>query len=402
MMRATIFKENAVLPFERPEYLARIANVKRRMEAVSIDVLLVSDPCNMNYLTGYDATSYYVHQMAALALDAEEPLWIGRQMDVACARFTTFLQAEYLSGYPESYIGVPDRHAMEFVALELKERGWDQGRIGVEMDAHFFTARCYQELRAHLPDADFVDGSLLVNWVRIVKSPREIAYMRQAGVIAEQAMNVAIEKIEVGVRQCDVAAAIYAATVGGTAEFGGDMPEAPWMPSGERTSAPHLTWTDERYRDGEATNVELSGVRHRYTAALARTVILGAPAPKLRAMIPVAIDGLNTALDQARPGVTCHDVEAAWRAVASANGIEKSSRIGYSIGIGYPGPSWNERTASLQPGNTTILKPNMTFHMIIGLWMDDWGFELSETFRVTDDGAPEVFSHVPREVFVKG
>ena len=81
-----------VLPFERPEYLERIANVKRRMDAAGIDVLLISDPCNMNYLTGYDATSYYVHQMVALALDAEEPLWIGRQMDVACARFTTFLQ----------------------------------------------------------------------------------------------------------------------------------------------------------------------------------------------------------------------------------------------------------------------------------------------------------------------
>jgi ectoine hydrolase len=402
MMRATMFKENAVLPFERPEYLARIANVKRRMEAVSIDVLLVSDPCNMNYLTGYDATSYYVHQMAALALDVEEPLWIGRQMDVACARFTTFLQAENLSGYPESYIGVPDRHAMEFVALELKERGWDQGRIGVEMDAHFFTARCYQELRAHLPDADFVDGSLLVNWVRIVKSPREIAYMRQAGVIAEQAMNVAIEKIEVGVRQCDVAAAIYAATVSGTAEFGGDMPEAPWMPSGERTSAPHLTWTDEPYRSGEGTNVELSGVRQRYTAVLARTIILGNPAPKLEAMVPVVIEGMNAALDRARVGVTCQEVEASWRAVASANGIEKSSRIGYSIGIGYPGPSWNERTASLQPGNTTVLEPNMTFHMIPGVWMDDWGFEVSETFRITEDGAPEVFSHVPRQVFVKG
>ena len=394
-------KENTMLPFERPEYLERIANVKRRMDALGVDVLLISDPCNMNYLTGYDATSYYVHQMVALALDAEEPLWIGREMDVACARFTTFLQGENLRGYPERYIGVPDRHAMEFVALELKERGWHRGRIGVEMDAHFFTARCYQELCRHLPDADFVDASLLVNWVRIVKSPQEIAYMCQAGVIAEQAMNVAIELIEVGVRQCDVAAAIYAATVSGTAEFGGDMPEAPWMPSGERTSAPHLTWTDEPYRAGEATNVELSAVRHRYTAALARTVILGDPAPKLKAMIPVAIDGLNTALDRARPGVTCHDVEAAWREVASANGIEKSSRIGYSIGIGYPGPSWNERTASLQPGDDTVLEPNMTFHMIIGLWMDDWGFELSETFRVTDDGAPEVFSHVPREVFVK-
>ena len=62
--------------------------------------------------------------------------------------------------------------------------------------------------------------------------------MRQAGVIAERAMNVAVEEIEVGVRQCDVAAAIYAATVGGTAEFGGDMPEAPWMPSGEDLGSP--------------------------------------------------------------------------------------------------------------------------------------------------------------------
>jgi Xaa-Pro aminopeptidase len=43
----------------------------------------------------------------------------------------------------------------------------------------------------------------------------------------------------------------------------------------------------------------------------------------------------------------------------------------------------------------------MTFHMIIGMWMDDWGFELSETFRVTE-GAPEVLARVPREVFVKG
>src|SRR5215212_1548811 len=145
--------ETVALPFTRDEYFNRVMAVKRRMTEASIDVLLVSDPCNMNYLTGYDATSYYVHQMVALALDAEEPLWLGRQMDVACARFTTFLQQENLSGYPESYIGVPDRHAMEFVALELQERGWDRGRIGVELDAHFFTARCYQELRTGLPDA---------------------------------------------------------------------------------------------------------------------------------------------------------------------------------------------------------------------------------------------------------
>lgn len=388
-------------PFERPEYLARISRTKERMAAAGIDLLLVSDPCNMNYLTGYDATSYYVHQMAALALEAEEPVWIGRAMDVACARFTTFLAPDNLRGYPESYIGVADRHPMAYVASVLAEQGWDRGRIAVEMDAHFFTARCYTELVMHLPDAEFVDARLLVNWVRIVKSPQEIAYMRQAGVIVEKAMNVAIAAIEPGVRQCDVAAAIYEAAVSGTAEFGGDMPEAPWMPTGARTSAPHLTWTDEPYRVGEATNVELSGCRHRYTAALARTVVLGEPPPGMSEMVPVVVAGLDAALDRARPGVTCQDVEAAWRAIAAAHGIEKASRIGYSIGIGYLGPSWNERTASLQPGNLTVLEPNMTFHMIIGIWLTEWGFELSETFRVTEAGPPEVFSHVPRQVIVK-
>ena len=392
---------DAALPFDRAEYLARIAATKQRMETAGIDVLLVSDPCNMNYLTGYDATSYYVHQIVALALDADEPLWIGRQMDVACARFTTFLRPENRVGYPESYIGAPDRHAMTFVAATLRERGWQRGRIGVEMDAHFFTARCFQELRAGLPEADLVDASLLVNWVRIVKSPREIAYMRQAGAIVTEAMNVAVAMIEPGVRQCDVAAAVYQAAVSGTAEFGGDMPEGPWMPAGARTSAPHLTWTDEPYRAGEATNLELNACRHRYTAALARTVVLGPLSVEMARMIPVVVAGIETALDRARPGATCHDVEAAWRGVATAAGIEKSSRIGYSIGIGYPGPSWNERTASLQPGDRTVLEPSMTFHMIIGMWMDDWGFEISETFRVTE-GAPEVFTNVPREVFVKG
>src|SRR3954464_3575724 len=179
--------ETITLPFTRHEYLNRVAAVKRRMAEAGIDVLLVSDPCNMNYLTGYDATSYYVHQIVALALDPEEPLWIGRQMDVACARFTTWLSPQNLHGYPESYIGVADRHPMAFIAATLTERGGNRGRVGVELDALFFTARCYQELARGLPAAELIDATLLVNWVRSVKSPPEITYMRQAGAIVANA-----------------------------------------------------------------------------------------------------------------------------------------------------------------------------------------------------------------------
>ena len=86
-------------------------------------------------------------------------------------------------------------------------------------------------------------------------------------------------------------------------------------------------------------------------------------------------------------------------AVIRAAGYEKSSRIGYSIGLNYP-PDWGEQSASLRPGDTTQLAPNMCFHIMLGMWMDGWGYELSETVRVTKSGV-EVLTQFPRQLFVK-
>jgi Xaa-Pro dipeptidase len=104
-------------------------------------------------------------------------------------------------------------------------------------------------------------------------------------------------------------------------------------------------------------------------------------------------------LDAIKPGVTCEEIELAWRQVIARAGLEKESRIGYSVGLNYP-PDWGEHTASLRPGDKTVLEPNMTFHMILGMWMDDWGFECSESLRVTDDGH-ETFANFPRKLFTK-
>ena len=59
--------------------------------------------------------------------------------------------------------------------------------------------------------------------------------------------------------------------------------------------------------------------------------------------------------------------------------IERGNRCGYAIGVSYP-PDWGEHTASLRPGDRTVLAPNMTFHMILGMWMDDYGFDHFEAF----------------------
>jgi Xaa-Pro dipeptidase len=69
------------------------------------------------------------------------------------------------------------------------------------------------------------------------------------------------------------------------------------------------------------------------------------------------------------------------------------------MGLNYP-PDWGEHTASLRPGDQTVLAPNMTFHMILGMWMDDYGFECSESLRLTETGC-ETFADFPRKLFVK-
>ena len=93
-------------------------------------------------------------------------------------------------------------------------------------------------------------------------------------------------------------------------------------------------------------------------------------------------------------------MEAAWRKVITRAGYAKASRIGYSVGLGYP-PDWGERTASLRPGDRTVLEPDMVFHVILGMWEDDGGYELSETIRISEGGPPEVLTQFPRALLIK-
>jgi ectoine hydrolase len=381
--------------FERAEYDERLRRVRERMAAAGLDGLIVTDPANMHYLTGYDGWSFYTPQCVAVPADGDMVLFT-RAMDAAGARLTTFLGDDRILGFPDDYVQQRDRHPMDWIADRLRERGALAGRVGLEMDAYFFTPRAYEALRRGAPGVELVDAQELVNWVRAVKSPAEIELMRAAARIAERAMAAGIEAIEPGLPQCDAAAAISNAQIAG----GGDYPAiVPMLPTGEGASTPHLTWSDAPFVTGEGTILELAGCRRRYHCPMARTVFLGDPPQRLADTARITVEGLSVALDAVRPGARCEDVEAAWRAHIARHGLEKASRIGYPVGLAYP-PDWGEHTMSLRPGDATPLEPGMAFHMILGMWMDGWGFEASETFVVTESGA-ECLASFPRELVVK-
>jgi ectoine utilization protein EutD len=386
--------------FSLAEFAQRVARTKARMAAAGLDALIVCDPANLNYLTGYDGGSFYVPQAAVVVQEIEHPLWFGRGQDVNGARLTTVLPADNIVGYTDDHVQSTAKHPMQPLARLLQERGQASKRIGVEADSYCFTARALEVLRRELPNARFEDADLLVNWVRAVKSDAEIALMKQAARITELTMQTAIDTIDVGVRQCDAAAAIQAANTRGTKEYGGDYPAiVPLMPTGVGTSCPHITWLDEPFLTATGTSIEVAGVRRRYHVPMTRTLYLGKPPEKMRHAAEVVVEGISAALDVAKPGALARDVHAAWTRTIERHGLFKDSRCGSSIGLNYP-PDWGERTISFRAIDETVLEPNVTMHFMPGIWLDDWGIAISEAIRITATGV-ETFCNFPRRLFVK-
>ncbi|KWA20411.1 ectoine hydrolase DoeA [Burkholderia territorii] len=401
-MAAVIETHEAVprLAFERSEYAARIAKTRTAMQQAGIDLLIVTDPTNMAWLTGYDGWSFYVHQCVLLPMDGE-PVWYGRGQDANGAKRTAFMAHDNIVGYPDHYVQSTARHPMDYLSTEvIAARGWSTLRIGVELDNYYFSAAAYASLRKHLPAARWIDATALVNWQRAVKSPREIEYMRVAARIVERMHAHIVDTIEPGMKKSDLVAQIYATGIGGADGFGGDYPAiVPLLPTGADAAAPHLTWDDSVFARGAGTFFEIAGCYRRYHCPLSRTVYLGKPPAHFIEGERAVVDGIEAGLAAAKPGNVCEDIANAFFAVLRRAGIDKDSRCGYPIGASYP-PDWGERTMSLRPGDRTVLEPGMTFHFMPGLWLDDWGLEITESILITETGV-ETFCNVPRKLFVK-
>ena len=385
--------------FTQAEYAQRLAGVKSRMEKAGFDLIICQDPANMCWLTGHDGWSFYVPQCVLVHLEEDRPIWFGRAQDARSARLTTGLPEKNIVPFSERLVQQPVEHPYDELAQLIRSRGWGNARIGVEMDAHYYTARCHAHLVSGLPDAHFANNHDLVNWARLVKSEAELALIREAGAICTHAMKRGIEKMRPGVPQNHVIAEIYQAQIMGVPGAGGDYAAiCPLMPVGEGTSTPHLTWSDAPLPDSGLAILEIAGVRRRYHAALTRTVHFGKPPQALVDMAEAIVEGVDAGLEKARPGYTAEEVEAAWQAVLRKNGLKKESRVGYPVGLAYP-PDWGERTASLRPGDTTEMQSGMCFHFMAGVWLDDFGIAISESFVVTDRGG-ERLCDLARELIV--
>lgn len=389
----------ATLHFPLAEYQRRIAKTRSAMLARNLDLIIVSDPSNMGWLTGYDGWSFYVHQAVLLGLEGE-PVWWGRGMDANGAKRTAFMNHDNIVGYADHYVQSPERHPMEQLSQVIGARGWSAKRIGLEMDNYWFSAKAYTTLQQNLSGAVLQDATGLVNWQRSVKSDLEVAFIRKAAKIVDAMHTTVFELVEPGLPKNVLIAEVQKqAILGADGNWGDYAAFVPMAPSGRDATAPHLTWDDRPFKKDEGTFFELGGCYRRYHAPLSRTVYLGKPPQKFLDAEKAVLEATSAGLAMAKPGRTCGDVADAFFDELNRHGFKKDSRAGYSIGLSYP-PDWGERSMSIRRGDRTVLEANMTLHFMPALWLDDGGLELSETILITPKGA-ECLCKTPRKLMIK-
>ena len=160
----------------------------------------------------------------------------------------------------------------------------------------------------------------------------------------------------------------------------------PTILAGENASAPHIMWSNRVFAEGETVALELAGACRRYTVGLARTMQLGKKPPKVAEVEKAVLEGMHAVLDTAAPGKLAEDVEAAWRMTIARYGLEKESRIGYSIGVAYP-PDWGEHTISLSAAATEQSCDPVTF--FTRSWACGWKAGASRSARRSSSPKPD-------------
>ena len=377
--------------FPKEEFERRLSAVRRGMEEKGLDALLQFSPANLFYLTGYNTAGFNNWQCLVVPLTGD-PVLVLRLLERPIALATAWSESI------ETYQDHEDPEAA--VARTLSDLGLSNASLGAEQTSPFLTVGSYNKLDG-LIGGRLVDGTGIVESVRLIKSELELAYFRRAARCTEAGMKAAIEAIEEGKTENNVAAESYRAMTATGGEF---FCNSPIVTAGPKSGLAHTTYHRRKLERGDPVAIEIGATFNRYTSPLFRTAAVGEASPELQRMHDACKEAMEAAIEAIRPGARSRDVQEACQKVIDARGFEPHfrKRVGYGLGVGYP-PTWGEgHIIDLKHHDERVLQPNMVFHVVPALRENgEYGVGTSETVAVTESGH-EVITDFPTELFVRG
>jgi Xaa-Pro dipeptidase len=377
--------------FSREEFAARKQRVLEEMAATGLDGLLMFRQESMYWLTGYDTFGYVFFQCMVLSGDCDLKL-LTRMPDLRQAKFTSIVTDIRIWKDSENANPVLDLRAM---LEEMKLRG---KRLGVEWESYGLTARNGRMLDATLGGfCTLEDASFLISKLRVVKSEKELQYVRRAGELADLALDAIHATTKPGAWEGDILAAMQAVIFQNDGDYPGNeniIGSGPGAFMGRYfTGRRHLDQDDELL-------VEFAGVYRRYHAALMRVIRVGKPISKQIELHNLGVVALQACQAACKVGNPIGDIYRAFDRTVRSSRYEFGKKrdlgrpfsIGYSLGPTFA-PNWMDYPL-LYGDNSMLIQENMVFFMHMTLRDDERGFNAvpGETVIVKKDGVERVSS----------
>lgn len=381
------------LHFSEEELAERRQSACADMAAANLDGLLIFRQESMFYLTGYDTFGYVFFQCLYLGADGTMTL-LTRAPDLRQARHTSVIEDIRV------WVDRPDASPAKELADILEGHGLRGKRLGVEWDSYGLTALNGQRLTQALDGfCTLEDASHLVSRLRLVKSPAEMVYLRRAAELADDSLDAAIELAEAGAFEGDILAAMQSAVFRG----GGDDPANETIIGSGPDALLCRYFTGRRHlSQQDQLTLEWAGVYRHYHAAMMRTLCIGPPPDRQRALYDAAREALEAVHAALLPGRPIGEAFDAHATVMDRHGLaeHRLNACGYSMGTTYA-PNWMD-WPMLYHGNPVIAQPDMVFFLHMIIFDSDAGLAmtLGETVRVTDT-APERLSRSSQDLIRK-
>lgn len=386
--------------FPPEEYAARRAQVRGALQKAGLAAIYVTLPADLTWLTGYDMIWYHYRTLTGLLIRAdrdETVLFDSGGHKTLVYMLPEIREAIWFDPNPVA----SDGQAATIVA-ELARRGLGKGKIAIQPWAYSPHATVMDAFAAKLRDggATVSDGSRLVEEFRLVKSPREIAVVREAAALADQAMAAARDAIGPGVMETELEGVIMQSLMRGGCQY----PSIRSMiGTGPRSGTHHSPPSQRKIKQGDLVFIDFCAVLHRYHVNLNRTFSLGTPDPRWIELMNKSSGCAEAVAREVKPGDSWRKVQTVADRYIESVGIGKYVWWvgGYSLGQSAP-PDW-VGTHFVDPHEGIAdrpVVPGMVFNLEnqFDVW-EDWpggtGAAWIESYLMTEKGL-EILSKLPR------
>ncbi len=371
------------LVFSQAEFARRVAAVRAEMASRGADVVLLDEQESLAWVTGYDVTEN-LYRCCVLPLQGE-PVMILRRLDEMPMRDRSWVERA------DSFVdweGPIDR-----LARTMAENGWADRTIAVDLNSYCMPAGRYAAIQAALPKARFVDFSNVIRTLRLVKSAEEIAILRRAAAVCDQAVLESVAALRRGGTDRDASAAAAAAFV----RLGAENHRIGRISTASGWGFLHADLSDRPLGDGDVVHLELCPRVNGYTARIMRPVVVGAPTKEQEHTARILIDAQDRQIASMRPGALAAEVDALGRDPILAAGLRDTydNITGYTLGLyGSATPRTSDFTRILHPKADWRLEAGMVMHV----YNSAKGLAFSETVLIAPDG-PDRLTKLDRRIF---